>query len=129
MLADDHLVRYLSGWGRHGDVGVIAIDRSSQPLGAAWSRLYPKERSGYGCIDEFIPEVTIAVREKSRGRGIGTALLRDLLQEAVAAGFPGLGLSVSVDNPAFKQYKKLGLVEVELIGDSWTMPNYVRKSD
>ena len=121
MLADDHFVRYVCGWGRFGDVGIIAEDSSGQPLGAAWFRLHSDERPGYGFIDGATPEVSIAVREDRRGHGIGTALLRDLLQEAAAAGFSELSLSVSAENPALNLYKRLGFVEVEVFGDSWTM--------
>ena len=79
MLADDHLVRYVSGWGRPGDVGMIAEDKRSRPLGAAWFRLFSTDQPGYGFVDESIPEVSMAVRDDCRGRGIGTALLLTLI--------------------------------------------------
>ena len=33
--------KYVEGWGRPGDAGVIAVDQTERPLGAAWYRLYP----------------------------------------------------------------------------------------
>lgn len=112
MLVDDHLLRYVSGWGRPGDVGVISEDESSRPLGAAWFRLFSTDQPGYGFVDESIPEVSMAVRDDCRGRGIGTALLLTLLEEAATAGFQALSLSVSADNPALHLYEGLGFVKV-----------------
>jgi len=37
-LADDHIARYLDGWGRDGDAGVIAVV-DGRPVGAAWTCL------------------------------------------------------------------------------------------
>jgi ribosomal protein S18 acetylase RimI-like enzyme len=121
MLADDHLLRYVSGWGRAGDVGMIAENENTQPLGAAWFRLLSADNSGYGFIDESIPEVSIAVLGDCRGQGIGTALLTTLLEEAAGAGFQALCLSVSADNPALHLYEKLGFAKVKLVEGSWTM--------
>jgi ribosomal protein S18 acetylase RimI-like enzyme len=121
MLADDRLMRYVSGWGRPGDVGVIAEDDSSRPFGAAWCRLFSKDQPGYGFIDEFIPELSVAVQDDSRGRGVGTALLGALVKEAATTGFSALSLSVSADNPALHLYERLGFAKVKSVEGSWTM--------
>ena len=121
MLADDRFMRYVSGWGRPGDVGVIAEDESGRPFGAAWFRLFSKDQPGYGFIDEFLPELSVAVQDDSRGRGVGTALLLSLLKEAATAGFPALSLSVSADNPALHLYQRLGFAKVKSVEGGWPM--------
>src|SRR5215467_16129087 len=42
--------KYVEGWGRSGDAGVIATDQMERPLGAAWYRLHSDEVSGYGFV-------------------------------------------------------------------------------
>ena len=34
-----HVRRFLDGWGRPGDVGVLALDDEQRELGAAWARV------------------------------------------------------------------------------------------
>lgn len=48
LLADSRLGRYLAGWGRAGDAGIVALDEADRPIGAAWYRLFVREQPGYG---------------------------------------------------------------------------------
>jgi ribosomal-protein-alanine N-acetyltransferase len=51
----------------------------------------------------------IAVRKSSQGRGIGPALLDELLAEAVRRGAPQISLEVAADNPVAQSlYEKRG---------------------
>jgi ribosomal protein S18 acetylase RimI-like enzyme len=55
-----------------------------------------------------------------RGRGIGTAIMRALMDEAQAAGFP-VQLEVASENdPSFRLYQRLGFVTIE------TVPLYMK---
>ena len=120
MQADDHNARYLESWGRHGDVATVA-EVDGELLGAAWFRLFSEDRHGYGFIDAATPELAIGVQGDRRGRGIGTALLRALFDEAVIEGFGALSLSVEFENPALRLYERLGFTRVERVGGAWTM--------
>jgi len=51
--------------------------------------------------------IDIALQPQCRGRGIGSALVRQLLQEGAAAGVP-VTASVTHDNPARRLYERLG---------------------
>ncbi len=120
-LADPHLTRYLHGWGRPGDAAVVALDPDGVRAGAAWYRLFEPAEPGYGFIDAATPELSIGVVQEQRGQGAGGALLRALLQEARAAGFSSLSLSVEPDNPARRLYERHGFVRVGGEGGAWTM--------
>jgi GNAT superfamily N-acetyltransferase len=100
--------KYVEGWGRPGDTGVIALDEGEQPLGAAWYRLYPASVPGYGFISPTIPELTIGVRVDVRGQGIGSALLLALIDQAQSQGYTALSLSVDRNNPALYLYERVG---------------------
>lgn len=106
------IAKYLEGWGRPGDLGFVAVDSmSNQPLGAAWLREFTRADPGHGFIEESIPELAIAVLPSHTGRGIGTALLRELLATA-SQKYRGVSLSVRESNPAVRLYKRLGFRKV-----------------
>jgi len=111
-LADDEVARYLDGWGRPGDLGLVAWS-GGERLGAAWTRIYPLERAGYGFVDEATPELTVGVRAEHRGAGLGRALVVGALDLAATHGHPQVSLSVAdATNPtAAHLYRRVGFVE------------------
>lgn len=62
--------------------------------------------------EDDIRIIDIALLPEYRGRGIGTALLRELLDEAAACA-KRLSIHVEVNNPARQLYERLGFVPVE----------------
>jgi len=120
-LADDHVARYLDGWGRPGDVGLVAWE-DGRPVGAAWTRLLPPERPGYGFVDGDTPELSVAVADGARGRGLGRALVVGALDLAAAHGHGQVSLSVAMANDvAVGLYRSLGFADVAPDGTSMTM--------
>jgi ribosomal protein S18 acetylase RimI-like enzyme len=120
VVEQPELARYVNGWGRAGDDGLVAISSHGEPIGAAWLRLWSEQDHGYGFIDTLTPELSVAVRPDARGRGVGTELLRRLLLRADAS-HDSVSLSVSVENPAVRLYERLGFASVTLDGGSLTM--------
>ena len=112
--------RYIQGWGRDGDMALIA-HAGGRPLGAAWCRLFLEVEPGYGFLEASIPEVSIAVVPESRRQGVGSVLLKALLKQTRQDGVPALSLSVSKTNPARFLYEKHGFVQVRDDGDAWAM--------
>ena len=112
--------RYVIGWGRRGDAGVILLDEGF-PVGAAWYRLFTDDEPGYGFVDERTPELAIAVVPSRRGRGFGEELLRALLERAREDGHAQVSLSVERDNPALRLYEKHGFRVVREQGNTLTM--------
>ena len=122
VLADPELSKYVVGWGRRGDAGVVAVSTEGDHLGAAWYRLFSDADHGYGYVSSEIPELGIATTETHRGRGLGTELLRGLIELAKEEGHSALSLSVEEDNvPAVKLYERFGFERVERVDNSWTM--------
>lgn len=105
------LARYLDGWGRPGDLGVVAVDEGGTPLGAAWLRLLTGDDAGYGHVDDETPELAIATVPGRRAAGIGTRLLDGVVATA-RCRYPGVCLSVRADNPARRLYERAGFRSV-----------------
>jgi GNAT superfamily N-acetyltransferase len=118
VLGDPALARYIAGWPKAGDGGVIAVE--DYPIGAAWWRFFTVGDAGYGFVDETTPELSVGVVPEARGRGVGERLLRALIKEAVARDLPALSLSVEADNPATRLYHRLGFRRIAHAG-AWTM--------
>jgi GNAT superfamily N-acetyltransferase len=105
------VARYVTGWGRPGDAGLIAAETAG-PVGAAWYRLFSEEEAGFGFFDERTPELTVAVVPSRRGRGLGHELVAGLLDEARQAGFEQISLGVEPDSPQQAFYAQFGFVPV-----------------
>jgi GNAT superfamily N-acetyltransferase len=110
-LGRPEAARYHRGWGRPGDLGVLATI-GEEVVGVAYCRLFTENDHGYGFVDVRTPEVALAVREGHRGRGLGGILLERLAELARAAGFTRLSLSVEESNPARRLYARLGYREI-----------------
>ncbi|NUM66546.1 GNAT family N-acetyltransferase [candidate division KSB1 bacterium] len=121
VLAEPELAKLLSGWGRNGDTAVVAEWEDGMPVGAAWYRSWMAENHSYGFVDADTPELGIAVRQEFRQRGIGTALLTALLQQARRSAIARISLSVEPENYSRALYEKLGFKRVGTSGTSLTM--------
>jgi ribosomal protein S18 acetylase RimI-like enzyme len=112
VLADPLLARYVTGWQRHDDAGVIAEDATGGAVGAAWYRYFSVDEPGFGFVAPTTPEVSIAVVPGLRGVGIGESLLQGLITVAQTSGVRQLSLSVEHDNPARRLYDRMGFTAV-----------------
>jgi GNAT superfamily N-acetyltransferase len=117
ILSTPELARYAAGFGRPGDLGVLASNHGGTPIGAAWLRLIP---DGYGYVDDDTPELTMAVVPGYRGRGVGSALLERLIG-AAGDRYPAVSLSVQEGNPAERLYRRFGFEAVSEIGAARTL--------
>ena len=68
----------------------------------------------YGHVDSATPSFAISLYKSYRGQGIGTALMRRMLDELRDAGYVRASLSVQTANPALHLYERLGF---RIIGD------------
>lgn len=104
------LVKYLDGWGRPGDAGVVAQDSDGTRVGAAWYRLFGAADRGDGILAQRdVPELAIAVAPEHRGRRIGEDLLTSLARRARDGEYQHLMLSVDPANVrALRLYERVG---------------------
>ena len=111
---DPALARYVDGWPRVGDVGVVA-HAGGVAIGAAWLRLLVgDDQRSPAFVDERTPEIAVAVTPGTEGRGVGTRLLTELLARADAQ-YEQTTLNARADNPAVRLYERLGFLTIGVI--------------
>ncbi len=106
-----YLCRYAQDWGREGDIGSVAFV-DNEPIGAVWLRLWSGSDQGFGYIDADVPELAMAVLPEYRGKGVGSKLLKAILEKAQDL-FPAICLNVREDNPVVRLYQRTGFVRIE----------------
>lgn len=108
VLTSPDYQRYVTGWQRPGDVGVVAESPGGEPVGAAWYRMLPRTDPGFGYVGTGVPELIIGVRPIWRAHGVGRMLLQALCERARAQGHARLSLSVERGNYAVTLYRSEG---------------------
>jgi GNAT superfamily N-acetyltransferase len=104
--------RYLAGWKRMSDDGLVATGEGDAPVGAAWYRVLPQNDPGFGFVAVAVPELIIGVHPLWRARGVGRELLREVVRLAGAQGHARISLSVERDNFARNLYRAEGFAVV-----------------
>jgi GNAT superfamily N-acetyltransferase len=111
--------RYVQGWGKPNDFGLIAHNGNSH-VGAAWLRLLTGSNKGYGYVDDDTPELSMAVVAEYRRQGVGSQLLTGLIDKTHSR-FQAICLSVDDNNSARRLYDRFGFTVVSKTGSSLTM--------
>ena len=91
----------------------MIAESDGEPIGAAWLRFLPAADPGYGFVAADVPELTIGVAARWRGRGAGRALLRAVADQARSAGIRRISLSVERKNYARQLYLSEGYQVVD----------------
>ena len=99
-----------------GDICLVA-ETDNKIVGAVWTRIV----NDFAHIDDNTPSLAIAVAKESRGKGIGTRLLNDMLTVLKVEGFLSVSLSVQKENYAVKMYEKAGFDVVQNNGEELVM--------
>src|SRR3954452_10505938 len=126
LLADPLVNRYLKGWKRAADDGVLAVDDNGAPIGACWYRVLGKSEPGYGFGPAGVPELTLGVRQLWRAQGVGRTLLRALCDVATERGHQRISLSVERANFAQRLYVSEAFSTVRSGKDSDVMVRTLR---
>ena len=95
---------YTDGFGtRRGDNCLVA-DVGGKVIGAVWTRIM----NDYGHVDDDTPSFAISLYKEYRGKGIGTALMRRMLELLKEQGYRKASLAVQKANYTVRMYEKLG---------------------
>lgn len=100
---------YIEEFGtRRGDNCLVA-DFGGKAAGAVWARIM----NDYGHVDDETPSIAISLYREYRGRGIGSRMMREMLEQLKAQGYKRASLSVQKANYAVRMYKKFGFTIVD----------------
>ena len=104
VLRQPEYARYVEGWGRAGDTGFVVSDKgSAEVLGSVWYRIPMSEAKGNS---ESTPELAFAVKPGQRKRGLGAALLTQLVK--ANPHHSAISIRASANNPAVRLYERFG---------------------
>ncbi|MDO4318811.1 MAG: GNAT family N-acetyltransferase [Lachnospiraceae bacterium] len=103
IIEQPELQVYLADFGRADDWCLVA-ETKEKIVGAVWARIM----NDYGHVDDETPSLAISLYEEYRRMGIGTELMRAMLQFLKGKGYKQTSLSVQKANYAAAMYRKAG---------------------
>lgn len=108
---------YISDFGSCKDDWCLVAETDQKVVGAVWVRLM----KDYGYVDDETPSFAISVYKEYRGLGIGSDLMRKMLDLLKEKGYQKASLSVQKVNYAAKMYQKIGFEIIEEKEDEYIM--------
>jgi len=111
IIQNAELQVYIKDFGNLKDDCCLVADFGGKIVGACWVRIM----NDYGHIDNETPSFAISVKEEYRGQGLGTDLMRTMLETLKAKGYKRASLAVQKANYAVKMYRKVGF---EIVGEN-----------
>ena len=112
---------YIEDFGKRKDDHCLVAEADGKVIGAVWARIM----NDYGHIDEDTPSLAISLYKEYRSSGIGTEMMKEMLQLLKESGYRKASLSVQKDNYAFKMYRKLGFEIISENGSEYIMVKYL----
>ena len=99
---------YVRNFGQQEGDYCLVGDCGGKVVGAVWVRIM----DDYGHIDDETPSFAISILPEYRGQGIGTRLMKAMLELLKSEGFERASLAVQKENYAVKMYRSCGFETV-----------------
>lgn len=104
IIENEELQVYIKDFGTQKDDNCLVAECDNKIVGACWTRI----RNDYGHIDDETPSFAVSLYEEYRGKGIGTKLMKEMLELLNGKKYKQASLAVQKENYAVKMYKKIG---------------------
>ena len=117
IIENEDLHVYVRDFGKDADDRCLVAQVDGKVVGAVWTRVM----NDYGHVADSIPSLAISLYKDYRHQGIGTGLLREMLQLLRRDGYPQVSLSVQKANYAFRMYRKAGFEVLKETGEEYLM--------
>lgn len=95
---------YIEDFGARADDYCLVAEVEGEIAGAVWVRII----DDYGHIDDETPSLSISLYEEYRGYGLGTQMMKEMIDRLRNYEYEKLSLSVQKSNYAAEIYKGLG---------------------
>jgi len=104
---------YWDNFGTEKDDHCLVAIIDNEIAGAVWIRTFQGELKGCGFIDEQTPEIAIALFEAYRNQGIGTRMIKQMIERMKEEDYAQVSLSITKGNDAIRLYERQGFVVVD----------------
>ncbi len=112
---------YIDDFLKKKDDYCLVADVDGIIVGAVWVRILAGEIKGYGNINDKTPEFSVSLLKEYRNQGIGTSLMKKMIEYLKEKGYEQASLSVSKDNYAVRMYEDLGFNIIDEKKDDYIM--------
>lgn len=123
IIKSSELQIYISNFGSYKDDRCLVAEVCGKVIGAVWVRIM----NDYGHIDDETPSFAISLYKEYRGMGIGTEMMRKMLEVLKENGYNQTSLAVQKENYAVKMYKKVGFKIVNENQEEYIMVNDLQR--
>lgn len=104
IIRRDELQVYVKAFGTLPDDKCLVAEMEGRIVGAVWVRIM----HDYGSVDDKTPSFAISLYKEYRGFGIGTQLMKRMLEYLRQAGYAQASLAVQKENYAVRMYRRVG---------------------
>lgn len=117
IINQPELALYYEGFGSgHADNCLVA-ETDGKVVGAVWTRIM----NDYGHVDDDTPSFAISLYKEYRGKGIGTEMMRNMLELLRNQGWKWASLAVQKANYAVRMYEAVGFRTVDENAEEYIM--------
>ena len=117
IIFNPEISMYYEDFGRRPGDPCIVADDGGRSVGAVWTRLM----HDYGYVDDETPSLAISLYREYRGNGIGTEMMRRMLELLKHQGYRKVSLSCQKANKAVDLYRRYGFMVHEDKDDEFIM--------
>ena len=104
ILQDEALQVYIKDFGQSPDDKCLVAEVNGTVVGAVWTRIM----HDYGHVNDETPSLARALYADYRGKGIGTEMMKSMLEWLRRCGYKQVSLSVQKGNRAVRMYQRIG---------------------
>lgn len=108
---------YIEDFGKKKDDFCLVAECEGKVVGAVWVRIM----NDYGHVDDETPSLSVSLYKEYRNKGIGSNLMRVMIEKLKEQGYGRVSLSVQKANYAFRMYLKLGFVVIRETDEEFVM--------
>ena len=108
IVNDPSVFIYIKDFGKYFDDSCLVAEQDNIIIGSVWIRLLNGTPKGFGNVDNTTPEFAISVLPQYRNMGIGTKLMKAMLDCMKVKGYKKASLAVQKENYAVEMYKQVG---------------------
>ena len=121
IINQPELRLYYDDFGSGRADNAIVAEEDGKVIGAVWTRIM----NDYGHVDDETPSFAISLYKEYRGQGIGTKLMKEMLENLRTQGYEKASLAVQKANYAVRMYEKVGFKVVDENDEEFIMICYL----